>query len=75
MSQMGYPANQTFWISVIEDPLIPLDQKEQKPPRFVLAPKPFLAPSVEIAMMMAARDSGFAADADLQRCRVRVGEG
>lgn len=70
---MGYPKNQTFWISVIEDPIATLDPKDQKPPRFALSPKAYLAPSVEVAFLMAAKD--ILPDADLQRCRVRVGEG
>ena len=70
---MGYPKNNTYWISIIEDPVATLDPKDQRQPRFVLKPTPYLSPSPEIAFIMAAKD--IATDADLQRCRVRVGEG
>jgi len=73
VSGMGYPKNNTYWISIIEDPVSTLDPADQKPPLFALKPTAYLAPSVEIAFIMSAKD--IAADTDLQRCRVRVGEG
>lgn len=69
----GYPKNEVFYITVIEDPPITMDPAEQKPPRMVLKPTPYLAPSLEIAFLMAGKD--IEAGADLQRCRVRVAHG
>lgn len=69
----GYPQNQIFQIAIIENPPITLDANDQKPPRMVLKPTPYLAPSIEIAFIMCAKD--IATDADLQRCAVRVAHG
>jgi hypothetical protein len=66
----GYPRSETFYVSVIEDPLASLDPKDQTQPRYVLKPTPYLAPTLEIAFFMAAKD--ILPDADLMRCRVRV---
>jgi hypothetical protein len=71
----GYPKNEIFTVAVIEDPPITLDPAEQKPPRFILKPEPFLAPSPQIALVLAARSPNFAHDADLQRCRVQITNG
>lgn len=71
----GYPKNEVFYITIIEDPPITMDPQEQKPPRMALKPTPFLAPSLEIAFIMAGKSTDLLADADLQRCRVRVAHG
>lgn len=70
----GYPQNEVFVITIIEDPPMTLDPKDQKPPRMIVEPKAFLAPSIEIAFVMAGKEPSVAT-ADLQRCRVRVAHG
>ena len=69
----GYPKNEVYWITVIEDPPLTIGVEDPKPPRFALNPKSFLAPSLEVAFLMAGRE--IPAEFDLQRCRVRVANG